>query len=371
MIISRYIAKDLIASTVAVTLVLLLVIVSGRFVDYLADAAAGEIPAELLSYLLLYKLPGFFQLILPLGFFISVMLIYGRLYVDSEMVVLQACGFGQTRLLFTAFWPTLLITAIVAYCSLFVAPAGELKLRQEMEKPSATTGFSTLVAGKFQYIGSGLTVYVRELNSDKTKMQGVFVVHEQQDGGRILTNIAIADSAHLVPKLYDSRYLVLEQGRQYRGVVGALERSQIQFGELAIKLPESSRRSIKPASADALSTMDLLADPIAENKAALHWRLSTPVMVVLMTIIGFSLSRTSHRKGRYGKLLPGIILFFIYFTALSAVRGLMEDGKNLSLGMLPIHAVMLVIALFIFWGERSLVWFGYLLGKKSAGATHA
>ena len=101
MILTRYIGKDILISTLAITLILLLVIVSGRFVGYMADAAAGEIPAELLQYLLIYTMPSLFQLVLPLGFFIAVMLVYGQLYVDSEMIVMQACGLSQARLLKT------------------------------------------------------------------------------------------------------------------------------------------------------------------------------------------------------------------------------------------------------------------------------
>ena len=87
MILTRYIGKDILTSTVAITFILLLVIVSGRFVGYMADAAAGELPAELLQYLLVYTMPGLFQLVLPLGFFIAVMLVYGQLYVDTAAAI--------------------------------------------------------------------------------------------------------------------------------------------------------------------------------------------------------------------------------------------------------------------------------------------
>ena len=41
-IIFRYLAKEVLTSMVAVSAVLLLIIMSGRFVRYLADAAAGK-----------------------------------------------------------------------------------------------------------------------------------------------------------------------------------------------------------------------------------------------------------------------------------------------------------------------------------------
>lgn len=368
MIISRYIGKELIASTLAITVVLLVVIVSGRFVDYLADAAAGELPADLLGFLLLYKLPGFIQLILPLGFFIALMLSYGRMYVDSEIVVLQACGLSQRQLLMAAWMPALLVLALVTYCSVVVAPAGEARLKAVMDNASESTGLSMLVAGRFQYVGGGLTVYVRELNDDKTQMQNVFVVQEELKDEQLISTLAIANSAYINVVDGNTRYLVLTEGRQYRTFANSKQRAQVQFKEFALKLPESKREGIRLAPVDALPTQALWLNPSAENLAALHWRVAMPLMLVLMTLIGFSLSRTNHRKGRYGKLLPGIILFFVYFTALSLFRGLLESGQlDSRLGMWPIHVVMLLVALALSNGDAMRTWLsrGW---QRSAGA---
>jgi lipopolysaccharide export system permease protein len=46
-----------------------------------------------------FRLPGFLQLILPLGLFLGILLAYGRLYLESEMTVLSATGMSQQRLL--------------------------------------------------------------------------------------------------------------------------------------------------------------------------------------------------------------------------------------------------------------------------------
>ena len=85
--------------TLAVSLVLFLVVFSGRFIKYLAEAAIGDLAADILLPVMLYKLPAFFELILPLGFYIGVLLSFGRLYADSEMVILRASGTSQIQLL--------------------------------------------------------------------------------------------------------------------------------------------------------------------------------------------------------------------------------------------------------------------------------
>lgn len=354
MILTRYIGKDLLLNTVAITLVLLLIIVSGRFVGYMADAAAGEIPADLLGYLLIYTMPSLFQLVLPLGFFVAVMLVYGQLYVDSEMVVMQACGLSQTQLLIkTALLPAVLIVLIVTYVSMVIAPLSETLLRKEIEKPASTSGFSTIVAGKFQYVGAGVTVYVQSLNEEKTEMYDVFLIREDiGEDGELTKNIARSEKAYIEYRFDEVRYLVLANGYEFQTTNQSKQRTQIAFDRFAIRLPDTTRRDIKPASVDALPTAELLGSSEPKKVAALHWRLSMPLMVLISLIAAFSLSRTTHRKGRYGKLLPGILLFFLYFTGLSLIRDAMEDGKfSLVIGMWAVHGAVLAVSLMLFWSD--------------------
>ena len=75
-----------------VAAIVLVISVGWRFSGYLNEAAAGLMSKEVLFVLMAYRLPGFLELIIPVSFFLAIMLTYGRLYVDHEMIVLQACG---------------------------------------------------------------------------------------------------------------------------------------------------------------------------------------------------------------------------------------------------------------------------------------
>src|SRR5690554_1934259 len=86
-------------SMLAVSGILLLVFMSGRFIKYLASAAEGELAAGVLFAIMGYRFPGFLELILPLGLFIGILLAYGRMYLESEMTVLFACGVSERELL--------------------------------------------------------------------------------------------------------------------------------------------------------------------------------------------------------------------------------------------------------------------------------
>ncbi|MEH6347682.1 MAG: LptF/LptG family permease, partial [Bermanella sp.] len=92
MILTRYFLKELLTSTFVITGILMLIVVSARLVVHLNKAVAGIIPPEAVFYTIIYNSPSFLQLILPLGFYISILLVYGRMHSENEMTVLHATG---------------------------------------------------------------------------------------------------------------------------------------------------------------------------------------------------------------------------------------------------------------------------------------
>ena len=127
MIILRYLSRELLQSTFAVTLVLMIVIMSGRFVKYLADAAAGKFDPGVLLSIMFYKVPSFVELILPLGFMVAILMAYGRLYAEQEMTILFSTGFSQNKILAYTFVPAVFIAIAVGLCSLWLTPLGQAK----------------------------------------------------------------------------------------------------------------------------------------------------------------------------------------------------------------------------------------------------
>src|SRR5690606_25135594 len=85
-----------------------------------------------------------------------------------------------------------------------------------------------------------------------------------------------------------------------------------------------------------------------DYRAALQWRLSLPVLVMVVALMAVPLSRTNPRQGRFARILPAVLLYVIYLLALNAARGAVEEGAALgSLAMAGVHAVFLGIALVL------------------------
>ena len=98
MILNRYFLKTIFSYTASVSVIFLLIIVSSRSIQYLDQAARGEINPEVVFWIILFRLPEFGQIILPLSFFIGIVLTLGKLRSESEFVVMQQNGFSSIRL---------------------------------------------------------------------------------------------------------------------------------------------------------------------------------------------------------------------------------------------------------------------------------
>ena len=121
----RYLLSELAQAVLATLVVLLIVCLGGVFVDVLTDITKGRVPAGMMlmqfGLVLLQWLPR----ILPLALMLGLMLGVGRLYRDSEMPVLASIGVGPRRLLKPLMLVVPPLVAVVAACSLWLAPWAE------------------------------------------------------------------------------------------------------------------------------------------------------------------------------------------------------------------------------------------------------
>ena len=99
MILTRYLTKEVFKTQIAILFILLLIFFCQQLVRVLGSAASGKVPADLVLSLLGLGMPTMAQLMLPLCLFIALLLTFGRLYAESEITVMRACGVGQRILI--------------------------------------------------------------------------------------------------------------------------------------------------------------------------------------------------------------------------------------------------------------------------------
>ncbi|MDX1635414.1 MAG: LPS export ABC transporter permease LptF [Marinobacter sp.] len=352
-IIFRYLTRQVMISMLAVSGILLMVFMSGRFIKYLADAAAGELSGDVLFQIMAYRFPGFLELILPLGFFIGILLAYGRMYLESEMTVLYACGVSERQVLGQTLVGSLLVMLVVAAMSLYVSPWGMKQVEAIFNEQRQATEFEMLAPGRFQDLaGGGRVTYTKALSDDKRELQGVFIAEFAPDG-QGLTLISADTGSQFIDEATGSRFLVLEEGTRFQGVPGQLDFDATRFEAYGLKVEGGSASQRREE--EAISTLELMNSSDPEARALLHWRFSLPLIVPIVTLLAVRLSRVNPRQGRFFHLLPAMLLYILYLGLLIVARDALADQKVPEwLGMLWVHALFLALALWLMFGPAWL-----------------
>jgi lipopolysaccharide export system permease protein len=350
----RYLNREVLTHMVAVSFILLIIIISGRFVKYLAEAAVGDIAADILLPVMLYRLPGFLELIIPLGLFLGILMSYGRLYVESEMVILSACGISPKRLAAYTLVPATFVMFIVAALSLLVTPLGAERSEALLDDPSSSQGLQSLVAGRFQSRrGSDIVSYAESISAETGVMRSVFLTQRASDNDsdpRMVITVAEEGEMSVDPAT-GARYMELRNGFRYEGMPGRLDYEVVSFEKFGELIPEPEGGIRNAAPVDGRRTLDLISSDKPEDIAALKWRLSLPLMVPIVAIIAMCLSRTDHRRGRYVKMAPAFLIYLAYLMLLANARTSEEDAAGGLLGgFATVHLLFLSLALIMLFG---------------------
>lgn len=355
-IFDRYLLKEVIYGWLAVTVTLWLILVSNRLVRYLADAAAGDIPGELIFKLLGLKMVWYIIHIVPFALALGVVLGLGRLYRDNEMTVMAACGVGTSRIYKPVLGFGVLVAATLAWLALYVSPEVQQtshRLQTEAGRQADVTG---LGAGRFNEIQSGkLTFYAERLSADKQTMENLFIAVRNPSDSLKPQQIVRAKSAYRKrDEDTGDQFLVLVDGVRYEGIPGEAAYRVMQFDEYGVRIDlpggddTTTERSAKP-------TATLLASSNTQDIAEVQWRLSMPLSVISLLLLAVPLSKSSPRQGRYGRLVIAILLFVIYYNLLGMAKAWVGDGSVPPLiGLWWVPALPVVVSAILLGGQEFL-----------------
>lgn len=364
MLILRYLLKETVKSQLAVFLVLMAIFITQRFVRVLAEASNGDIPATWVLGFLALKLPVLAALILPLSFFLGIMLAHGRFYVDSEMTVMRACGVSEWYVARVMLILGLIFALITGLLTVWLAPlAVEIEYQLE-ERISTEAGLSALLPGRFEETANKEAVlFVHDIGSDN-QLRKVFVArHDPEAAGKNI-QIVYSDGGYVLETPDGEQKLVLTNGHQYEGKRGEKDYRVIEFEEYQVQIAEQEAEQQR-RKLSAFTTSQLLEDDTLAATAEFQWRIAIPLSIPFLVLIAVPLSAVDPRQGRFGKMFPALLLYLGYFLLLMAGRKVLEDGKiPPMLGLWWVHTVILLIGITLIVKGRT---FGVKVRAKLRG----
>ncbi|MDH4903689.1 MULTISPECIES: LPS export ABC transporter permease LptF [Psychrobacter] len=390
-----------VASTTALVLGFLVVMMlGGRLIRYFGIAAEGRLDIGLLFTIIGYNLPYFLELILPLAFFIALMLVFGRLYVDQEMAVINASGVSRGRL--ARLMTPLILALFVGEAALSIVgkPWGVRSSEAVWQQQALTSAFDLISPNEF-ISSDNYHLYVGSLSDDKKKLQDVILIQSEPtpkgNAGKSadMNNTIDQETADQMgisdmPKDIINRdakniskdtitlakraeqvntgnsgvtQLDLFQGRRYEVGAGSLKYNQVAFDRYRITLTESSQEVItednietqaigplwQAATGDAQTSTN---NALRAAQGELGYRLALPWLMIIAPMLAVPLAQVRPRQGRWLRLFPSILLF------VSCALGIISLKNAVSKGSISVWAYawlvlgFMALALYLNWGSR-------------------
>jgi lipopolysaccharide export system permease protein len=268
------------------------------------------------------------MIIAPIALLIAVMHTLNRLAGDSEIIVMNAAGLAPARFLRPFMIATCIVSLLVAFLSIYLAPECLRALRRWQTEIGADVLTNILRPGEFQKLGP-LTIRIQGRQPGGL-LVGIFIDDQRNPAERI----DILAERGTVQKNERGSFLILQDGNLQRFETGKRDPALVAFNSYAFDLSQFSNvvQSVTYGPRER-SIGDLISpppdDPVVkrvpgEFRAELHDRIFAPIYPFVFVLMAFAIlgaPRTTRQNRNFAiaLLIVGILVVRIAGFGLSTV----------------------------------------------------
>jgi lipopolysaccharide export system permease protein len=346
MIFQRALRRELISTAGAVFTTLFTITITVMLIKILGQAAGGKVASADVIALIGFAALRYLPIILILTSFIAVLVVVTRSYQDSEMVVWFASGMSLTRWIRPVMTFAAPVIAAIIALSFFVTPWANQQQTEFRARFEQREDIARIAPGRFQESSSADRVFfVEAVAGDSSFVRNVFV-NMVQNG---VTSIVVAREGRVAHDEQGDKFLVMDKGRRYDGVNSGSDFRIMEFERYGVLVAQQSQATIGDMSVRSLPTHELLRDLNRYSQAELLWRMSLPVMGVLLMLLAIPLGFVNPRGGRSANLLIALLLYIVYSNMVSVLQAsVVQQRISFAMAWWPLHlmAALLILVLF-------------------------
>lgn len=347
-IINRYLIREISTIFLLGLAIFTMVLLMGRMVKLLEMVVSNGVPLWDVARLIMYLLPSFLVLTIPMALLLAVLLAFGRLSGDNEITVLKACGVSLADLLPPVLIFAAMATAGALYISVVAVPWGNVRFKEFSLQVARKTSESLMQERIFRDDIPGIVMYVDTIDRTRGALKGV-MIHDARDPQRPITIFAhegVVDSGNsetvLTMLLYNGTIHTTGNKLEYRHVQfdQYLLTAKLNTGNVALNRAERDMT----ASQLFAGSSDMTLPPVRRLKMAseLHVRFAFPFATLVFAVIAIPLGVQNRRSGKGGGFTMSIIVLLVYYVIMSFLRTLAEKGS-----LPPLIALWLPNLLFL------------------------
>lgn len=363
-LIDRYLLREILQTWGAVTAVLLLILLTNSLAYMLGKVVEGELAGGALLPLFLTNVTGYVVTLVPLGLYLGLLLSFGRMYADSEMAALGACGIGLARLYRPVVIAGVLGALLTGALTIWVSPWAKRVEHEIAAHMAARSELAAVVPGRFNRSGGGDVVLFAEGRDDEDGLREIFV---EAGGTGEETRLIRAESAvQRVDPDTGWRFLEFRNGYRYTGEPGTSSFQEVEFAAHGVRVPQPSVQAGN-VGREGRSMTQLWRSNAPESAAELQWRIALPLACILLALVAVPLSHTTPRKGRFGNVAIALLIYLVYSNILVIARNAVADGAvSPIIGMWWAHGLTVVLIVVLIAHRVGWRWTRTLLLRRQA-----
>ena len=336
-ILSKSLNTEVLKTSSSILMILFLLVVGSRFVGYFEKAAEGLMDPGLIFSVIFLRFPDFITLLIPLSFFLGILISISRLYAEREIYGYISVGLSQLDLVKFLAPQAFIYFSITLILSLYVAPYTKALSQEIMSIDSFEEQIESMKPDKIYSFEDGrVFIYAKAINDGVLEDVKIF---RTDDNG---SNLIMAEQLRVNK---DNRQLELDfkSGVFYKGIFSD-QRQVISSFEKFISPVD---RDIDRVS--GLSMAKIFDYSAESEKANLQWNISIPATLIILLFLGVYMGAVKPRQGRLSVILPGMLIYIAYLSLLILGRESLSSNPSSGIGLWWIHLVFGLLAiLYIF-----------------------
>ena len=351
-LISKYLIRNLIIFFSGITFIIALIVFGNQFVLTVKESVQHGIPIQELMPLVGLNMLRDIPIILTLSLFLSIIISISQLYKNSEAVVMNSIGIGDKSFI-SSIQPIIVFSFIIVFIlSIFAVPWAKQQKNIAEDKTLNASEFSFITEGKFETFKNGdIVFYASESENidaaNEQNMEEIFIYAIDNENPII---VLASKATKYVDNISKSIYLRLKDGVRYQGLPGSNNINILDFElyDLEIVSGDIQKTISDFSEIEEKSTFELIKEGGPLANAEVQWRFSQPISILILSILGVYLGKSSPRTGKGINILIGLVFFMLYNNGLLIAKTSIENNElNPFIGLWSIH-ILLAIFLIIF-----------------------
>ena len=329
-------------STLGILAILFMLVVGSRLIGYFEQSAEGLIDPNIIYKVVALRFPDFVTLLIPLSFFLGLVITISRLYSDREIYGYISGGLSPIDLIRYLIPQSLLFFLITLVLSIYVAPYTKELSKEIISVDTIQEKLASIKPKELiLFDDDGSFIYIEDKENSSFDKVIVF------DGSDDKSSLVRASKLKYF-ETESSIELNFEDGSMYQNIFNKDSSVITQFGEL--KIPAGKEVTILKG----LSFSKLFDFSLKSSKSQMQWNISVPLTIFIFLLLAVSLSKVQPRQGRLSVVLPSIFIYILYLSLLILARDSSKDDIVISSDYIWfVHLFFLILGFFLLLKEQS------------------